>query len=434
MAHLLRRPTQLDRKAERIDRAFDGVLDLHHHLPRLRLLARQRLGVGVDRRCGNPHRQQGLDPIVGAARRQRGLDFLDQRDAVLQPVDVGQEPRIVQQVFAANYATQAAPQLLVSGADDEWAISGAHGLVRGAHPVRAADRRRHLARPPVFGDFPDRQAERAFKQRRIDVLTGAAVFPADYGAQDRVRGKQAGAEVGDGHAGFHRRAAGVSGHAHDARHRLRDQVESRPRRPRTGLAEARDAGVHQARIDFAQCRVIDLQARCDARPVVLHQDVGAANELVEDLAARGALQVDFDAALVAVERQEAAAVRALEAKTHRTARLVALAGRLDLDDVGAHVAEQHAAERPRHHLADVEDLEMRKRKRHAIVPYLADAVRATCRCKRAGPWARSLGSVPGRSNGHFFDPRARKTSRASRTSFSTGQPERRSIGAARAGP
>src|SRR3546814_17426404 len=57
------------------------------------------------------------------------------------------------------------------------------------------------------------------------------------------------------------------------------------------------------------------------------------------------LQVQLDAALIAVQRQEAAAIGTLEAEPHRGARLVAHAGRLDLDDIGAHVAQQHAAER-----------------------------------------------------------------------------------------
>ena len=71
-------------------------------------------------------------------------------------------------------------------------------------------------------------------------------------------------------------------------------------------------------------------------------------------ACRFALEIEHKTSLVAVEIEETEAVSALQLEAHRAARLVAAVGRLDLDDVRTHVAQQHGAERPRHHLADVE--------------------------------------------------------------------------------
>src|SRR5205085_4901273 len=67
------------------------------------------------------------------------------------------------------------------------------------------------------------------------------------------------------------------------------------------------------------------------------------------------LEVQRDAALVAVHVQEAEAVGALHLEAHGAAGLVAGAGRLHLDHVGAKVAKQHAGVRAGHHLGDVEN-------------------------------------------------------------------------------
>ena len=105
----------------------------------------------------------------------------------------------------------------------------------------------------------------------------------DDGAEDAVEGEERAADVGERHPGLRRRTAGVAGDAHHAAHRLRDQVEAGPLRPGTGLAEAGDAGIDEARVVGAERRVVDAEARRDARPVVLDDDVGAGSELAEEL-------------------------------------------------------------------------------------------------------------------------------------------------------
>jgi hypothetical protein len=155
-------------------------------------------------------------------------------------------------------------------------------------------------------------------------------------------------------------AAGVAGDAHHARHRLRHQVKARPVGPGPGLAEARDAGVDQARVGRAQVLVAQPQPPQRAGAVVLQQDVGVAREPQHHRAAGLGLEVQRHAALVAVHVEKAERVVSLHAKAHRAAGLVAGAGRFDLDDVRAQVAQQHAGVRPGHDLGDVEDLDAGK--------------------------------------------------------------------------
>ena len=77
--------------------------------------------------------------------------------------------------------------------------------------------------------------------------------------------------------------------------------------------------------------------------------VGGRDQLQHDLAARGRLQIDREAFLVAVVgRKEARAGR------RQVARVVAVE-RLDLDHFGAEIGEHQAAGRPHHHVHEFDD-------------------------------------------------------------------------------
>ena len=81
----------------------------------------------------------------------------------------------------------------------------------------------------------------------------------------------------------------------------------------------------------------------------------AASRAKDGLASRGA-QVQGQAALVAVEGEEAGGKVAGEAGTH-PAGVVAAAGPLDFDDIGAQVGQQQGAHRAGHNLGQVEDFD-----------------------------------------------------------------------------
>ena len=113
-----------------------------------------------------------------------------------------------------------------------------------------------------------------------------------------------------------------------------------------------------------------------ARPEVLDDDVGALDEVQEQVAARGLAQVQGDGFLVAgVHRPEE--VVAVEFGLPPGAQRVRRARRLDLDDLGAHVAEQPARERPGDQRADLDDADAVQR------AGVVSAAENPCRCSQS---------------------------------------------------
>src|SRR4029077_451543 len=86
---------------------------------------------------------------------------------------------------------------------------------------------------------------------------------------------------------------------------------------------------------------------------VVHEHVGRFGQALDGLATERAAHVDGHAALVAVQAPEDGALAA--GMPHVHAREVAGAGALDLDDVGAEVAQHLRRARPHLDLREVED-------------------------------------------------------------------------------
>ena len=127
------------------------------------------------------------------------------------------------------------------------------------------------------------------------------------------------------------------------------------------LAVARHRDVDDLRVERAQRLVVHAQALGDAGPVVLQEDVGRARQLPEDLAALLRLEVDREAALVAVEREEAR-VDAVPRRAAAGDVAVPLArDGLDLDHVGPQIAEAHRGQRAGHGDRAVEHAHARER-------------------------------------------------------------------------
>ena len=94
------------------------------------------------------------------------------------------------------------------------------------------------------------------------------------------------------------------------------------------------------------------EALAGAGAHVVDEDIRRLDQPVQRVPRLGLLQIDRKAALVAVHRHEDGRV-AMPLRRQRTS-VVAVRRSLDLDDVRAHVAEQHAAKRAGDQIAELE--------------------------------------------------------------------------------
>ena len=179
------------------------------------------------------------------------------------------------------------------------------------------------------------------EHRDLDLAAVAGARALVQCAEHAVGGIEAGDGIGDGRPDD----PGV-GRVHQqlqvAAGRLRHRVVARSRRRGAGGAEAADRAVDEARVEFAQPLLAHAQLLRHAGPEVLDVHVRRLHQLVQALAVGLLLGVERDAALVAVVGLEMRAVEAALEGAERVAR----ARLLDLDDVGAQVAQHHAAGRP----------------------------------------------------------------------------------------
>ena len=142
-----------------------------------------------------------------------------------------------------------------------------------------------------------------------------------------------------------RKARGV----HDAAHRLDGEVHGGQVAIGAAQAEALAGAVDEAGILRVEHLPAEAQAIHDAGGEVLHHDVGLARQPEEQRLALRLLEVEDHRLLVGVEHHERVGLDVALA----AADDVAL-GRLDLEDAGAHEAEEKAAVRAVVDLAEVE--------------------------------------------------------------------------------
>ena len=143
--------------------------------------------------------------------------------------------------------------------------------------------------PPVVGDH---RADRAFRGR---------VVP-------RLR-----------HRDAHRRAITLAVQGHHAPHGGEREIRGEVACVRAVLAERCRRHVDQARVDLAQLREADAARGHRARCGVFEQEGGRCDQALERRAPRGALEVEDDASLAAVESVKAHALQTLRQARHRAA-------------------------------------------------------------------------------------------------------------------
>ena len=183
----------------------------------------------------------------------------------------------------------------------------------------------------------------------------AGLTPLKLGGEDGVDRRCAGGDVVDGDADLGGLAVGLAGHPQEAADALGHDVEPWPVAVGPGLAESTDGAVKDVLADLPHGVVVDAEASGDAGAEVLDHEVSAGAQFEEELAAALGLQVKGDRPLAAVGHRERIAL-AVDLRGH-SARIVASARLLDLDDVRAELGENHRAVRARQESRQVEDPE-----------------------------------------------------------------------------
>ena len=208
------------------------------------------------------------------------------------------------------------------------------------------------------------------EQRQVDELALAGSLAVMQGGQDGAAGVHAGHEIGDCDADLHGLAAGLAGHAHDPAHALDQKVVARPLGEGAGLAEPGDRTIDQAGVLAGQVVVGEPVLLQAAGLEVLDQHVAMADQPPGQGGALRLGDIQAERALVAVRREEIGAFAGLLAvwagqeRRAPAAGIVAGAGPLDLDHVGAQVAQQLGAAGSRQDAGEIEDPQAVKRAGH----------------------------------------------------------------------
>jgi hypothetical protein len=220
-------------------------------------------------------------------------------------------------------------------------VAGLRGHVGGVQPARSLE---------------VEHEDLCLQQGGGDLLALARLLAFQQRHQDPERAEEAGGQIGDRNTHPHRPASRLARDRHQPAQALRDLVDARALSVRAVLAETGDAGVHQARIDFAQRRVVDAQARLHIRAEVLHHHVGLGGEPAKGCRSLRRLQVERDAALVAMQVLEIGPV----ARAPQGFADIQVLGQLDLDDIGAPIGQLANGRGTGADTRQVEDSEARK--------------------------------------------------------------------------
>ena len=186
----------------------------------------------------------------------------------------------------------------------------------------------------------------------------AAGFQSQHNAQGRPN---AGDGVADIVADHLRRAVGSAGNFHPAAHALDAGIVGRPVRigaaQAVAVAKAGDAGVNQPRVQLAQAVKTQVQPLQRPRPPIIQQHIGNFDQPLKNFLAPGLAQIQSNAFLVAVDRQETgadlAAIGGLDKGVVQPRPFAALDA-LNFDNLGPHIGQDHGAKGAGHNVGSVQ--------------------------------------------------------------------------------
>ena len=239
------------------------------------------------------------------------------------------------------------------------AVGGRERLVNAPGAFARRHGRWRPAGDRLPGQMLRHQERRRFEQSGFEKLTLSCLVAL---AQRRLDGddrKRAADDVDDGGAGA-QRLSGRTGHVGKPGHELHNLVEGRAML--VGAAEETfERAVHNPRIGLRKIRIAAAEPVHGAGRVILDRHVGCGHETVQQRPAFLGLEIEGDAAFVAIERAEEAG-----GKTGKPPCRIA-ADRFDFDHVGAEIGEDEACARAHDGMTEFEHADAGKGQR-AIRP------------------------------------------------------------------
>jgi hypothetical protein len=203
------------------------------------------------------------------------------------------------------------------------------------------------------------QAPQRFEQRALHHLALAGTLALAQRGDDAECAERAAEDVDDRRAGAQRPTRRAR-HVSEPRHELHHFIEREAILVRAA-EEALERAIDQPRVELRHVLVAAAKPVHRAGRIVLGQRVGAGDQLVRQRAALRVLDVDGNAALIAVEAGEEAGGKAVQA-----ARLVAVGRGLDLDHVRPQIAQHQPTGRPHDRLAELHHPHPRERQRRPV--------------------------------------------------------------------
>ena len=164
----------------------------------------------------------------------------------------------------------------------------------------------------------------------------------EQGSHNGAVGHHAGKEVHEGEADAQRQAVRLTRQTHQAAVALNQQIVARLIRQGAGAPIAGDRTIDNVRLEATDCRISQAHALQRAGPKTLDEDVGVPHQGQHNVDGLRRLQVQGQATLVAVKGEKLGALPV--PKGRPGTGLIPPFWLLDLDDVGAHVAQHHGAE------------------------------------------------------------------------------------------
>src|SRR5260221_2873906 len=343
---------EFDGKPEHLDRTVAAMVDGQHHL----LLEHLRIAEHFGEIHHQPARHAGgvqhRDPVLAGIVPQPLLDRPVDGGAVLHPQRVGEKIGMDAQLRRADRIEKLAVDHLGARRDRHFAVAGAEQAIGRGDPVIVAGALRHRRAGEIIGGEKTVKADQPIGQACADSVAGAGSAAPDQRRANAERAVEPCYEVADRRAGAHGLVARLAGDAHEAAHRLGDEVEGGAVAVGAAGTEAGDVAIDEIGLELFQPRRPKPHLFEDSRPVVLDQHVALGDKPCQDVAAFARAQVEGDRALVAVIGGEIPAQPIADGAL--VAHRVALARRLYLDDVRPHIGEHHRAERTRENAGEVE--------------------------------------------------------------------------------